>query len=476
MFLNNIVYEVKLLKRSHWLFILLASTLVLFAYATFNGEKNVEKRLSDIAVAQDELNKKDSIVRATLVDIEKGKELNIPYYQLPSEPMVIGYRHPRLAVMQPQALSFISTGQSDMYTHFKSPTVYGNNFALDYSEMVNPVQLLFGNFDLAFVIIYILPLIIIAFTFNTLSKEKELGTLRLLAAQPRAITTWLIQKIIIRYVLFTGITLVVLLMSIAVFSKQGFSDMPNVLGLILLIAAYIGFWFVLALIVNLKINDSSKNALTLIGLWLLIVLVLPATINQIGNTLYPTPSRLKMINEIRLIKKENEDKQNEIMSEYLRTHPELAQESDDLKLGFWHNYFASEKVMEDKTKPLLAEYDIQLKKQQNLINKFMYVSPAIIMQKALNNIAGTSEQHYNDYKKQVFEFSSTWRNYLVPLLFKNQKITSVIFNELPHFQYKNRIKNNVWVNVGGITVTSLLVVLLFIGKNLKEKSAKKLLV
>lgn len=173
MFLNNIVYEVKLLKRSHWLFILLASTLVLFAYATFNGEKNVEKRLSDIAVAQDELNKKDSIVRATLVDIEKGKELNIPYYQLPSEPMVIGYRHPRLAVMQPQALSFISTGQSDMYTHFKSPTVYGNNFALDYSEMVNPVQLLFGNFDLAFVIIYILPLIIIAFTFNTLSKRER---------------------------------------------------------------------------------------------------------------------------------------------------------------------------------------------------------------------------------------------------------------------------------------------------------------
>jgi len=52
-------------------------------------------------------------------------------------------------------------------------------------------------------------------------------------------------------------------------------------------------------IVNIKINDSSKNAITLIGFWLLLVLVIPATLNQIGNTLYPTPSRLKMINEIR---------------------------------------------------------------------------------------------------------------------------------------------------------------------------------
>ena len=71
-----------------------------------------------------------------------------------------------------------------------------------------------------------------------------------------------------------------------------------------------------------------------------------------------------MINEIRLIKKENEQKQNEIMNDYLRNHPELAEGSDKEKFGFWHNYFASEKVMEEKTKPLLDEYDSQLQKQQ----------------------------------------------------------------------------------------------------------------
>ncbi|OSY89272.1 hypothetical protein WH52_01100 [Tenacibaculum holothuriorum] len=475
MFKNNLKYEIKLLIRSHWLTILLVSVLLLFTFATFNGQKNVEKRLSDITKVENELHKKDSVMVTTLKKIEKGEKIDGPYWRLPSEPMTIGYRHPRLAIMKPETFSFLATGQSDMYTHFKSPTVYGNNFALDYSEMVNPVQLLFGNFDLAFVIIYILPLLIIAFTFNVLSKEKELGTLRLLSAQPISTVNWVLQKMLIRYIVFTGVILLILLTMFAVFSKGIFSDIGTLAGLLIIISGYILFWFVLSCIVNIKLNNSSKNALALIGFWLLIVLVLPATINQLGSTLYPTPSRLKMINEIRLIKKENEEKQNEIMSEYLRNHPELAQESNQDKFGFWHNYFASEKVMEEKTKPLLAQYETQLRKQQKLVSVFQFLSPAILMQQSLNKIAGTSENHYNDYKKQVFEFSNEWRNYLVPMLFKQQKFTIKNYNELPQFSYKNRVPNKIWFSIGVILLISCIIFFAFIGGSLRDKSVQKLL-
>lgn len=469
MFYNNLIYEIKFLVRSNWLVVLLTSITFLFIYATQNGQKNVTKRLNDITEVQNTHNEKDSLMLITLSKIEKGEKVNIPYWQMPTEPMTVGRRYPRLAVMQPENFSFLSTGQSDMYTHFKSPSVYGNNFALDYSEMVNPVQLLFGNFDLAFVLIYILPLLIIAFTFNILSKEKKLGTLRLLGAQPISIKNWLIQKMIIRYLVFTLITLSILNVTIAAISLNIFNDFSNIIGLNLLIAGYILFWFVISFIINIKINDSSKNALSLIGIWLLIVLVLPASINQIGNSLYPTPSRLKMINQIRLIKKENEEKQNDIMSEYLRTHPELAEGNKTEKLGFWHNYFASEKIMEEKTKPLLAEYELQLNKQQKLISTFKYISPAILMQQSLNNIAGTSEMHYNDYKKQVFEFSTTWRNYLVPMLFKNQKFTISNYKELPNFTYQNRIANNVWFHLFSLVIISILLLITLTNKSLKNK-------
>jgi len=372
--------------------------------------------------------------------------------------------------MQPETLSFLSTGQSDMYTHFKSPTVYGNNFALDYSEMVNPVQLLFGNFDLAFVIIYILPLLIIAFTFNVLSKEKELGTLRIIGAQPISIVRWLLQKMAIRYMVFTLVVFTILLITLAVFTAGALTQINQLVELFLIIAGYNLFWFVIAAIVNIKINDSSKNALTLIGVWLLVVLVLPATINQIGNSLYPIPSRLNMINEIRLIKKENEAKQNEIMDDYMRSHPELSEGSNNEDFGFWHNYFASEKIMEEKTKPLLTAYESQLKKQQYLISTFKYVSPAILMQQTLNNLAGTSENHYNDYKNQVFEFSTTWRNYLVPMLFKNQKFKEKNYYELPEFTYENRVETHFWLNLLVIVGVSMLLFFGIMAKGLKSNA------
>ncbi|WP_420551389.1 DUF3526 domain-containing protein [Tenacibaculum aiptasiae] len=466
MFTNNLRYEIKLLNRSNWLILLLISISLLFAFATYNGTKNVTKRESDIAKMQQDLHKKDSLMLLNLSKIEKGEKVSLPRWQLPSEPMTIGYRHPRLAIMKPSSFSFLATGQSDMYTHFKSPKAYGNNFALDYSDMVNPVQLLLGNFDLAFVIIYILPLLIIGFSFNVLSKEKELGTLQLLNAQPISITRWLLQKMAIRYVIFTLITLIILITTITIFSTSTLNSFSNLIEVLLMIAGYSLFWFIIAYTVNIKINNSSKNALTLIGIWLLIVLVLPATINQIGNSLFPTPSRLKMINEIRQIKKENEKKQDKIMSDYLRSHPELAKDTNKDKFGFWHNYFASEKVMEEKTKPLLAKYDSQLQKQQNLVNSFKFFSPAILMQQSLNSIAGTSEKHYNEYKKQVFEFSNEWRNYLVPMLFKEQKFTLKDYENLPKFTYKNNVSNNVWTN---LLITFLLSGLIFTLTLVKRK-------
>lgn len=475
MFLNILAYEFKLLFRSRWLIILFLFIVLLIGFASLNGSKNIDKRLADIGEVEREFVRKDSIMLVTLKRIENGETVEVPYWQLPTQPMNIGNRHPRLAIMHPETLSFISTGQSDLYSHFISPKVYGNNFALDYSEMVNPVQLLFGNFDIAFVLIYILPLLIIAFTYNVLSKEKELGTLRLLASQPISTLYWLLQKMTIRFIIFTILTTLILVLAMAVFSLEGFTNIGAILGLLLLITSYNFFWFSITYIVNIKINDSSKNALTLIGIWLLLVLVIPATINQIGNTLYPTPSRLKMINEIRLIKKENEEQQNEIMDSYLRNHPELAQGREKEQFGFWHNYFASEKVMEEKTKPLMLAYDLQLKNQQGLIRTFKFLSPAIVMQKALNKISASSELHYNDFKKQVFEFSKQWRNHLIPMLFKQQKFTVKNYHELPDFVYKNRIESDIWINTLIIFIISGMILCSFSSKRLHNKSDQKLL-
>lgn len=110
---------------------------------------------------------------------------------------------------------------------------------------------------------------------------------------------------------------------------------------------------------------------------------------------------------------------------------------------------------------------IGLQKNGYLINMIT----AILLQQSLNTIAGSSEKHYNDYKKQVFEFSNRWRNYLVPMLFKNQKFKVKDYAEMPKFNYENRIKNKSWSNTLILILITTTLFFIFIAKRLNRKSA-----
>lgn len=61
--------------------------------------------------------------------------------------MNVGNLSPRLVAMPANEMAFMATGQSDIYTHFVMPTVFGDDFAINVSEMSSPIQLLFGSFD-----------------------------------------------------------------------------------------------------------------------------------------------------------------------------------------------------------------------------------------------------------------------------------------------------------------------------------------
>jgi ABC-2 type transport system permease protein len=66
------------------------------------------------------------------------------------------------------------------------------------NDIENPSHLLSGHFDLAFVIVYLFPLLIFALSYNLLSAEREIGTLRLLMSQPLALRTLVPGKVLVR--------------------------------------------------------------------------------------------------------------------------------------------------------------------------------------------------------------------------------------------------------------------------------------
>jgi len=292
-----------------------------------------------------------------------------------------------------------------------------------------------GSVALAIVIVYLLPLIIIAFSYNVLTAEKESGTLRLLAAQPMSLAQWLLQKLSLRFLCLFVLVAGELLLVSAVLGLDIMADFPAFMRILGLILAYMLFWFSLAFLVNLWVGSSAKNALSMLGLWVLFVLLMPSVLNQLGNTLYPMPSRTLMINEMRIKKAEVSQKQDEILDNFLRDHPEYAINDTSQSRTFWHRYMASQRLLKDELQPVVGAFEVQLDRQQDWIDKYKWLSPAVITQESLNQIAGTSTGDYESFRSQVIAFAQSWREYFMPFLYNNREFSQKDYANLPSFQY-----------------------------------------
>lgn len=202
---------------------------------------------------------------------------------------------------------------------------------------------------------------------------------------------------------------------------------------LVLITLYMAFWFLVSFVVNLVGRSSGANAVTLVACWALLTLLLPSVVSQTANTIYPIPSRTKLIHEYRVAEAEADKRADEILDGYLRDHPELAPPDSSKKnrYGFWLKYFASVDELRKAVDPVVRSFDEALQRQQTWADQFKILSPAMLVQDALGDLAGTSSAHYAEYRREVARFASEWRGFFIPRMFHNEAMTAPLIAELP---------------------------------------------
>ncbi|WP_298520999.1 DUF3526 domain-containing protein [uncultured Kordia sp.] len=465
----NFKYEWLLLIRNRWIQLLSILLLLLFGFAVYNGIQKVEARQNSIEAAVTELKTQETATLSVLDSLENGHKVSVSRWRLPSRPVVIGNSLARVVNMPAKSTAFIATGQSDLFTHYVKPTVTGDDLSMSYTEMTSPVQLLFGSFDLAFVIIYLLPLLIIAFSFNVLAAERESGTLKLLASQPIRIRTWVLQKLGLRFFWLILCISVTLLLVFVIFSFDFTANWTSLLVLIGYIIVYALFWFVLAFATNIWIRSSAKNAIALIGFWVLFVLLSPSILNQLSNSLYPMPSRTLMLNQMRTLKAEATKKQDKILDSYLRDHPEYAINDSTQTRNFYHKYMATQNLVKEELRPVVEKFETQLENQHQWAHTFSWLSPALTVQNALNDLAGTSEKDYQEFRSQSLEFAQQWRDFFLPFMFNNQKFAKSDYKNLPAFAYTYKEDATHLRILGLLGISFMIMLLVFLLKPMKQK-------
>ena len=81
--------------------------------------------------------------------------------------------------------------------------------------------------------------------------------------------------------------------------------------------------------------------------------------------------------------------------------------------------------VERRVRPVIDRYDRQIESQQRAIDSLRFLSPAVLMQDALNDLAGTGTPRHRHFLAQVSAFHVAWRAYFTPLIFKKATMTDL---------------------------------------------------
>ncbi|KZN69034.1 DUF3526 domain-containing protein [Pseudoalteromonas luteoviolacea] len=302
------------------------------------------------------------------------------------------------ATKPPLPASPIAIGQADVLPYYFRMLVQEKQQVVQQYDYVHPLNLLLGQFDLSFVLIYLLPLLTIGICFNALSNEQHSGQLRLLLLQGGSAGQLLTIQILSRGAIVLLPFLVISNLFFMLFREQ--IELQTLTKFTLITLLYGGFWLALCAWVNSRGKSAATNAAILVTCWLSFVVVLPALINTFITHADPTPSRIQYIDSLRASTDEAKKAAEKTLAQFFQDHPELASSSVS------GSDFATKKIATiNAVEQAMQAFDEQYQQiQQAQLGKAMwlkYLSVATLTHSILVELSGNGLVRHNAFMAQV---------------------------------------------------------------------------
>lgn len=433
-------HELRLMIKERLLWIAGGLFLLLVGYAVFNGL--LQTALRDDAQAA--LASADAQARgaqlAQLRRIMDGSETPTPFGNPASPANMGGGLGAHYAIMPSSAMAPVALGQTDLFTSQFKVTYQSKVNFIHNNDIENPWHLLSGHFDLAFVVVYLLPLLIFALGYNLLSGEKEDGTLRLLLSQPLALATLIAAKVAVRAGVLLGAAVLTPLAVLLIARPQVLQASDATLWWALLVGAYALFWFAAVVAVNAFGKSSAANAMMLMVGWVALVLVAPVLLNLAAAFISPAPSRAELATRTRVATAQAMHDNAALLSsdyEHVDKPDVLLPRDGSIHIsGRPLGQARVERQVDETMAPELERFDTQLKRQQALVARYSVLSPAAVAYEGITALAGTGQRRHAHFMAQIDTYHREWKAFFLPRIEQGRAITAADFPAMPAFHWQ----------------------------------------
>lgn len=317
-------------------------------------------------------------------------------------------------------INSLAIGQRDVNPSIQSVTIRGLEGQKYDSELNNPNNLMLGNIDFSFVLIYLFPLLIIAFTYNVISEEKESGTWKIVATQSDNTFLYILKLFYIRILSLMALVTFTLFIAVLLLNIPLDSSLFTFYTISIL---YILFWFAVCFFIVSLQKNSNFNAVILLTIWLFLIIILPATINTYIVNKYPVPEALELTLKQRNAYHEKWDMDKKATMEKFYSHyPQFKRYILPDTEFSWLWYYAMQQMGDDESSVQSKELETKLKQRNQASQNIAQFIPTLHTQIQLNEIAKSDLGNQLLFMEKTNQFHEKLRLYFYPKIFDNADV------------------------------------------------------
>ena len=193
-------------------------------------------------------------------------------------------------------------------------------------------------------------------------------------------------------------------------------------------------WFALIAYCVARFRSATATAGSLVGLWLLFTLALPATLSTLAEALYPTPSRLAFLSEIRTAQGQTNRDLDDLTRGFLMDHPDLSV-GDESVPSYYRAAFLANQTARETTRPIVEAYESARLGRERTIRWAQYLSPAIVAQRLLHMSAGADLDRQHRFQSQVHTALAQLAQSVGPAVVSRNRLSVAELDRLEQFEF-----------------------------------------
>ena len=356
-----------------------------------------------------------------------------------------------------------------------------NALSISRPDIVSRTNFFFPSFadvDWAFIISLLLSFVAFLITFDSLSAERERGTLSLVMSNPIPRDKVIMGKYVAAMLtlmipLFVGLLLNLIIVGFSGLSLMHSGQWTRILMFVGVSILYLSIFILLGILVSTRSAKSSSSIVVLLFIWVTMAMIIPSAGRIIAETFVKVPTHSEVDRQIKEV-------QDEIWENSDRYGKNAGNWGGDLSAD-WINPPARARLynaLADSENRIREEHLNKMVAQVSLGRNITRISPTVIYQCASEAIVGTGVVRFRSLYDQLKRYKGILKEFVLAadrkdpnsyhLLTKGHGVLlsqrPVDYNSIPKFEEKDvRVSSALGDAMWNIGALALLNILLFMG-------------